>query len=95
MCIGIPLQIIETSDTIAQCRGRYGEQAVNMMLIGRQPVGTWVLSFLDSAREVISEEDAQQINSALDCLSAISRGDGDVDIDSYFTDMPLSTMTES
>ncbi|MEW7978081.1 MAG: hypothetical protein AB2814_11885 [Candidatus Sedimenticola endophacoides] len=55
-----------------------------MMLIGAQPVGTWVISFLGSAREVISEEDAVNINKALDGLSAIMNGEGQIDVDHYF-----------
>ena len=55
-----------------------------MMLIGPQPVGTWVLNFLGSARDVISEQDADNINQALDGLTAIMQGDIDIDVDSYF-----------
>lgn len=36
-----------------------------MMLTGPQPAGAWVLNFLGSAREVLSEQDASLINSAL------------------------------
>ncbi|MCP4875195.1 MAG: HypC/HybG/HupF family hydrogenase formation chaperone, partial [Gammaproteobacteria bacterium] len=58
MCIGVPVQIIESGDLMALCRGRNGEEQVNMMLIGAQPEGSWVLNFLGSAREVLSEQDA-------------------------------------
>ena len=61
-----------------------------MMLIGPQPEGTWVLNFLGSAREVISEMDAININKALDGLEAIMRGETDVDIDSYFPGLASS-----
>ncbi len=84
MCIGIPVQIIEAGEFMAQAKGRNGIQAVNMMLIGSQPVGTWVLNFLGSAREVISEQDAININKALDGLEAIMQGEQDVDVDHYF-----------
>lgn len=66
------------------CHGRNGEEQVNMMLIGAQPKGTWVLNFLGSAREILTEEDARNIDKALDGLSAIMSGETDIDIDSYF-----------
>jgi hydrogenase expression/formation protein HypC len=87
MCVGIPVQIIEAGEFVARCRGRNGEEEVNMMLIGSQPVGTWVLNFLGSAREVISEEDASHINKALDGLSAIMSGEEQIDVDHYFPDL--------
>ena len=82
MCIGVPVQIIEAGEYMSLCRGRNGEELVNMMLIGPQPEGTWVVNFLGSAREVLSEEDAENINMALDGLVAIMNGE--TDIDSYF-----------
>ncbi len=84
MCIGVPVQIVESGDYVARCRGRNGEEQVNMMLIGSHPVGTWVLNFLGSAREVLSEEYAEKINKALDGLTAIMQGEIDIDVDSYF-----------
>lgn len=84
MCIGVPVQILEMSEFMALCRGRNGEEQVNMMLIGPQPEGTWVLNFLGSAREVLSEEDAANINKALDGLTAIMQGETNIDVDSYF-----------
>ena len=69
---------------MALCRGRNGEEQVNMMLIGAQPVGAWVLNFLGSAREVLTENDAQNIDKALDGLTAIMSGESNVDIDAYF-----------
>ncbi len=84
MCIGVPVQVIKSGDLMALCHGRNGEEQVNMMLIGIQPVGTWVLNFLGSAREVLSEQDALNIDKALDGLQAIMAGEAEVNIDSYF-----------
>lgn len=84
MCIGVPVQIVEAGELVALCRGRNGDEQVNMMLIGPQPVGTWVLNFLGSAREVITQQDAMNINKALDGLTAIMQGEGNIDIESYF-----------
>lgn len=84
MCIGVPVQIVEAGEIVALCRGRNGDEQVNMMLIGPQPVGTWVLNFLGSAREVITQQDAMNINKALDGLTAIMQGEENIDIGSYF-----------
>ena len=84
MCVGIPAQIIEAGDFVARCRTRNGEERINMMLTGPQPAGTWLLTFLGSAREVISEEDARNIDKALDGLSAIMSEDADIDVAHYF-----------
>ncbi|MES9968806.1 MAG: HypC/HybG/HupF family hydrogenase formation chaperone [Candidatus Thiodiazotropha sp.] len=87
MCVGIPAQVIEAGDFVARCRTRNGEEQINMMLTGSQPVGTWLLTFLGSAREVITEQDARQIDQALDGLSAIMSGEEEIDVDHYFPDM--------
>ena len=84
MCIGVPVQVLEPGDLMQTCRGLNGDEQVNMMLIGEQPVGTWVLNFLGSAREVLSEEDAININKALQGLNAIMSGEKYIDVDKYF-----------
>ena len=86
MCVGIPVKIIQSGEFVALCQGRNGQEKVNMMLIGSQPEGTWVLNFLGSAREVLSEHEALKIDKALDGLSAIMSGD-DVDVKDYFPDL--------
>jgi hydrogenase expression/formation protein HypC len=87
MCIGVPVRIIEAGEFVARCTGRNGEENVNMMLIGAQPEGTWVLNFLGSAREVLNQEDALTIDKALDGLSAIMGGEENIDIKEYFPDL--------
>ncbi len=84
MCVGIPALVLEAGDFVARCRTRNGEERINMMLTGPQPEGTWLLTFLGSAREVISEEDALHIDKALDGLSAIMSGDEAIDVNHYF-----------
>ena len=87
MCVGVPVKIIEAGEFVSRCKGRSGEVNVNMMLIGSQPEGTWVLNFLGSAREVLSEKEAATINKALDGLSAIMGGEENIDIKEYFPDL--------
>jgi hydrogenase expression/formation protein HypC len=84
MCVGIPALVLEDGDFVVRCRTRNGEERINLMLTGPQSAGTWLLTFLGSAREVISEEDARQIDMALDGLSAIMGGDAEVDVERYF-----------
>jgi hydrogenase expression/formation protein HypC len=84
MCVGIPALVLEDGDFVARCRTRNGEEQINLMLTGPQPAGTWLLTFLGSAREVISELDARQIDQALDGLSVIMGGEETIDVDHYF-----------
>ncbi len=88
MCIGLPVQVMESDGFIAKCKGRNGIENVNMMLVGEQQQGTWVVNFLGSAREVISADDAEKINLAFDALEKVmSTNAEDIDIDSYFPDL--------
>lgn len=89
MCIGIPVQVIEDRGLVALCRGRNGDELINMLLVGAQPVGTWVVNFLGSARDVISAEEAAIINSALDGLAAALQGE--TELDKYFPSLPMAT----
>ncbi|RLA07054.1 MAG: HypC/HybG/HupF family hydrogenase formation chaperone [Gammaproteobacteria bacterium] len=87
MCIGIPVKIIKEGEFVSTCKGRNGVVDVNMMLIGQQSVGTWVLNFLGSARSILSKEEAININKALDGLEKINQGEHNIDVDRYFPDI--------
>lgn len=80
------MQIIEPNEFTAKCRGRNGKiETVNMMLIGRQEKGTWIVNFLGSAREILSEDEAKKINLAFDALEKIAENNAEnIDIESYF-----------
>lgn len=93
MCIGTPVQVIEAGEFTALCLGRNGPEQVNLMLIGPQPEGAWLLNFLGSARDVISEQDAVIINKALDGITAIMSGESDLDVDSYFPDIGVACVS--
>ena len=84
MCIATPMQVIRGGPVTALCRGRNGEEDINMLLVGEQPPGAWVLSFLGWAREVISEAYAQEVNLALDGLQEIMDGADSIDVDRHF-----------
>jgi hydrogenase assembly chaperone HypC/HupF len=81
--MGIPMKVISLSPGYALCeRGDDPTAApvsIDMKLVGEHPVGTWVLTFLDSAREVLSEEKANDITNALKAVSQTLYGDGDID----------------
>ncbi|WP_412478652.1 HypC/HybG/HupF family hydrogenase formation chaperone [Azonexus sp. IMCC34839] len=85
MCLGIPVQVIETGAHFARCAGRGGEVRVDLSLVGPQPAGTWLLTFLDAAREVIEAERAAAINAALDALTAAHSGE--TDFSAFFADL--------
>ncbi len=84
MCIGTPVQVIQSDDVMAVCRGRNGIEDVNMLLIGQQPVGTWVINFLGWAREVIDQQQARDIDLALDGLQQIMDGADAIDVSHHF-----------
>ncbi len=85
MCIGIPMQVVSASEGRASCEGRGRRQELNMLLVGMQPPGTWVLAFQDSAVRVLSPEEAAQTNGALDALEAALAGAQN--FDRFFADL--------
>jgi hydrogenase expression/formation protein HypC len=85
MCIGIPMQVVDSGSGIAVCAGRGGSERLNCLMIGDPPVGTWVLAFQGTALRVIGADEAVQINAALDALQAVLAGD--VDTDAHFADL--------
>ena len=79
MCIGIPMQVVESAFGHALCEVDGEQRQVDMLLVGDQPKGTWVLVFLNSAREVITEEDAIRLKDALKAVDLAMSGQQDVD----------------
>lgn len=85
MCVGIPMQVVSCDGLTALCSGRGGERRLDLALVGEQPPGTWLLAFLDAAREVIDAQAAAQIEAALDGLAAAMNGE--TDLSRYFADL--------
>ena len=79
MCIGIPMEVIERGEGYALCRAGDQVRRIDTMLVGDPEPGSWLLTFLDTAREVISVDAARQINDALEALNLISSGSDSVD----------------
>lgn len=85
MCIGIPMRIVRRDGLSALCEGRGGQRRLDLALVGEQPPGTWLLAFLDAAREVLDADAAASINAALDGLEAAQNGEAD--LARYFPDL--------
>jgi hydrogenase expression/formation protein HypC len=79
MCLGIPMQVVEVREGIAVCEGMGERREINMQLVGEQRPGTWVLTFLDTAREVLCEADAVRISDAVMAVNLVMQGQTDVD----------------
>lgn len=74
MCVGIPMRIISRTELAAQATDGTVTETIDLALTGPVEPGTWVLTFLGSAREVISEDEARKISAALDGLRALMGG---------------------
>lgn len=85
MCLGIPAQVIESGEHFARCASRNGELRVDLSLVGAQPPGTWLMTFLSAAREIIPAERAEAVNAALAALDAVQSGE--TDFSAFFADL--------
>ena len=79
------MQVVEPRGTSALCIYRGETSLIDMMLVGEQAIGTWLLVFLDTAREVIDAERAKHISDALEAMRLAMQGQSD--IDHLFTDL--------
>jgi len=87
MCVGIPMQVIEAAgEGAAWCMGREGRARIDLALVGPQPPGTWLLTFMGGAREVMTPEAAGRTDAALDALAAVLAGDTST-LDEAFADL--------
>jgi len=87
MCLSIPRQVVEwEGEGDFAWVERDGErERINMMLLGPQPVGTWVLTSLGLAQEVVGEAERALIEDALAALAASL--ENDYDPASHFQDL--------
>ena len=86
MCMGVPMRVIEAGPGSAVCEGAGQRRRIDTMLVGDVQPGTWVLVFIDAAREIISPEDARRISDALESLASVMSG-GDGNVDALFADI--------
>ncbi|MES9945882.1 MAG: RNA methyltransferase [gamma proteobacterium symbiont of Ctena orbiculata] len=79
MCIGLPMQVLSIHPGYAMCEGMGERRRVDTLLVGEQPVGNWLLVFLDTAREVLSAARAREIEQALQALDLVIKGETEID----------------
>lgn len=85
MCIGVPMRVLTGDASLAWCEGRGGHAELDMLLVGPQPAGTWVLAFQGAARRVMTAQEALHTNAALDALDAAAAGE--TDLARFFPDL--------
>ena len=85
MCIGEVLRVVAEDGSFAWCEGDGAPERLDMMLVGAQPAGTWVLAFHGAARQVLGEAEAAGMRAARQALAALQSGDHR--IDAYFADL--------
>lgn len=85
MCIGIPMQLLAQGDGRVLCEGRGQRETLDLMLVGEQTGGTWVLAFRGVAMRVMTAVEARETNAALDALEAVLAGASNVD--AHFADL--------
>ncbi|MBS1190329.1 MAG: Hydrogenase expression/formation protein [Rhodocyclaceae bacterium] len=87
MCLSIPKQVVawEGEGDFAWVERDGQRERINMMLVGPQPVGTWVLTSLGLAKEVVEEDARALIEDALSALAASL--DDNYDPSQHFRDL--------
>jgi len=87
MCLSIPMRVVavEGDGDFAWVERAGRRELVNMMLVGPQPPGVWVLTSLGLAREVVEPGQLALIEEALTALAASL--ESDYDQSSYFGDL--------
>ncbi|MCB1347160.1 MAG: HypC/HybG/HupF family hydrogenase formation chaperone [Paracoccaceae bacterium] len=90
MCIGVPLRILSVDGIAACATDGVEELLIDLSLTGPLAPGAWVLSFLGTAREEISAEEAAVIADALAGLRAVMTGG---DVGDAFADLDARTPT--
>ncbi len=84
MCLGVPMQILSVDGIAARASDGTEEALIDLSLTGPVEPGTWVLTFLGAAREVIDADEAAKITDALQGLRAIMNGN---DLGDAFADL--------
>lgn len=79
MCLGIPMQVISADFGFALCRAEDGEHEIDVRLVGNVEPGTWVLTFLGAAREIMDPVSARRTLDALKALELVMQGETNVD----------------
>lgn len=76
MCVGIPMQILSVDGIAARATDGDSEALIDLTLTGPLAPGTWVLTHLGAAREVLEAGEAVKIAAAVRALKSIMAGGG-------------------
>lgn len=92
MCVAIPHRVIgvhfTANGTSADIEVTGGVSKVDTSLLEEVKQGDYVLVFRGQALRVVSEEEAQQIQAALDCVQKVMDGGGEsARIEDAFSDL--------
>ena len=96
MCIGVPMQIESIDGMVAVAASECADGAIerhtlDMLIVGPQLPGTWVLTFHGAARRVLDATQARQILDALAALTIALDADGSAPqhpaLDALFADL--------
>jgi hydrogenase expression/formation protein HypC len=79
------MRVVEAHSHFAICKTGDRQKRVNTLFVGEVEPGQWLLVFLDSAREILTEEQAIQLNNAL--LAVDQAINGNLDVDHLFADL--------
>ena len=74
MCLGIPMQVLSVDGIAATCADGEDRVRIDISLTGPVAPGTWVLTFLGAAREIIDPARADEILRALGGLRSLMEG---------------------
>jgi hydrogenase expression/formation protein HypC len=85
MCIGTPMRVVACEGCFAWCEAGPLRERLDMTLVGAQAVGTWVMGYLGTARQVLDDLEAARSIAARGALSAALHGDGN--LDAFFADL--------
>jgi len=86
MCIGVPLQVMQPEGSFAWCEADGRRELLDMILVGQQPPGTWVLGFRGAACQVLEVDEAALVRAARQALAAALDGGGS-GVDRLFADL--------
>lgn len=74
MCIGLPMQVTELAPGHAWVEGRGERRRITTALVDGVAPGSWLLVFLNDARELITPARALEVNAALDLVLGAMQG---------------------
>lgn len=85
------MKVLQADGFTALCEGRGRRETVSLLLVGEVSAGQWLHVALGTARELLDEEQAAQIDAGLDALEAVEAGASN--FDRHFADLVGRTPT--